>query len=67
MRILPLTIGTLLCAVSLPTSAQLSEYDLNAPFGWATSSSLTRGDDYELTGGGTDGRSITLTNKGGDM
>lgn len=67
MRILPLAIGTLLCAVSLPTSAQLSEYDLNAPFGWATSSSLTRGDDYELTGGGTDGRSVTLTNKGGDM
>lgn len=67
MRILPLTIGALLCAMTLPAGAQLSEYDLNAPFGWATSSSLTQGDDYDLTGGGTDGQSITLTNNGGDM
>lgn len=67
MSILPLSIGAILCAISLPTSAQLSEYDLNTPFGWATSSSLTQGDDYDLTGGGSDGTSITLTNKGGDM
>lgn len=46
--------------------AQLSPYDLNAPFGWAVCTSLTSGDDYTLTGGGN-GTSITLKSDGGDM
>lgn len=46
--------------------AQLSPYDLNAPFGWAVCTSLTSGDDYTLTGGGN-GTSIILKSDGGDM
>lgn len=57
-----LSIATLLVAL-LPIKAQLSEYDINAPFGWATCSSMTSGDDYELTGGG-DGSTITLVSAG---
>ncbi len=46
--------------------AELSKYDLNAPFGWATCKSMTTAGDYDITGGG-DGKSITLTSNGGDM
>lgn len=52
-----------MCGVLFSTTAQLSSYDLNAPFGWAVSTSLTSGDDYVLTGGG-DGSSITLSSDG---
>lgn len=45
--------------------AGLSAHDLNAPMGWATCTSLTSGDDYQLTGGAS-GNSITLTASGGD-
>lgn len=45
--------------------AGLSEYDMNAPMGWATCKSLTTAGDYELTGGG-EGNSITLKASGGD-
>ncbi len=45
--------------------AELSEYDMNAPMGWATCKSLTTAGDYELTGGG-EGNSITLKASGGD-
>lgn len=45
--------------------AELSEYDMNAPMGWATCRSLTTAGDYELTGGG-EGNSITLKASGGD-
>ena len=50
----------------LPLAAQLSEYDLNAPFGWANCSSLSSGDSYTVTGGGN-GSSVTLKSNGGDM
>lgn len=56
----------ILCVALLSAQAQLSEYDLNAPFGWATCTSMTSGDDYELTGGG-EGSSITLQNNAADM
>lgn len=45
--------------------AELSEYDMNAPMGWAICKSLTTAGDYELTGGG-EGNSITLKASGGD-
>lgn len=50
----------------LSVQAQISEYDYNAPFGWATSTSLTTGDSYQLTGGGN-GATVTIVNNGGDM
>lgn len=49
----------------LAQDAELSEYDMNAPMGWATCKSLTTAGDYELTGGG-EGNSITLKASGGD-
>ena len=49
----------------LAQDAELSEYDMNAPMGWATCKSLTTAGDYELTGGG-EGYSITLKASGGD-
>ncbi len=64
-RQLFLTIA-LLCCVITATYAQLSQYDLNEPFGWATCTSLTQGDDYDMNGGGN-GTSITLTSNGSDM
>ena len=33
----------------LAQDAELSEYDMNAPMGWATCKSLTTAGDYELT------------------
>lgn len=54
------------CVTILLSSAQMSQYDLNYPFGWATSKYMTTGDDYDLTGGG-DGESYTLVSNGGDM
>ena len=68
----------ILCALfPMMHSAAQSKYDLQRPFGWATSTSLTSGDDYNLTGGGafnTDlpdsvpGRkTIVVRNTGGDM
>ncbi len=58
---------TLLCAIVATSAiAQQSQYDLNEPFGWATCTSLTSGDDYDLTGGG-DGSSITIQADGKDM
>lgn len=53
----------LLCSVLFTAQAQLSSYDLNAPFGWAVCTSMTSGDNYELTGGG-EGSSITLSSDG---
>lgn len=55
-----------LCLTLLTVQAQLSTYDYNYPFGWATCQSLTSGDSYSLTGGG-DGSSTTLTATGADM
>lgn len=52
--------------VMLSVQAQLSEYDTNAPFGWAVCSSMTSGDDYDLVGGG-DGSTTTLVSTGKDM
>ena len=61
---------TILCIymllMLLPAQAQLSPNDKNSPFGWATCTSMTSGDDYDLTGGG-DGTSITLTAGSNDM
>lgn len=45
---------------------ELSRYDLNAPFGWANSTSLTQGDSFRVTGG-AGGRQITLVSDGKDM
>lgn len=44
----------------------LSQYDANAPFGWAVCTSMTSADDYSLTGGGesTASNTITLTSDG---
>lgn len=59
----------MVAAISVHTvqaqDAELSEYDMNAPMGWATCKSLTTAGDYELTGGG-EGNSITLKASGGD-
>lgn len=41
----------LLGATLFGAKAQLSPQDLNAPFGWATCTSLTTGDTYPVTGG----------------
>lgn len=51
------------CMAQLSMQAQLSSHDINAPFGWAVCTSMTSGDDYELTGGG-EGNSITLVSDG---
>ena len=57
---------TICCLLGfLTASAELSKYDINAPMGWATCSSMTSAGDYNLTGGGT-GKSITLKASGGD-
>ncbi len=56
----------LACLLSLATaSADLSDYDLNAPMGWATCASMTTAGDYQITGGGN-GKSITLYASGDD-
>lgn len=54
------------CMATILAQATLSQHDLNAPFGWATCTSLTSGNDYSVTGGGN-GKSITLTSSGKDM
>lgn len=56
----------LLGATLFGAKAQLSPHDLNAPFGWATCTSLTTGDTYPVTGG-NDGSLTTLKSNGGDM
>ena len=45
---------------------QLSDVDMNAPFGWCVSTSREEGGCYDLTGG-EGGRTITLTSDGSDM
>lgn len=52
--------------VTVCHAQQLSQYDLNAPFGWAQCTSLTTGDAYNVTGG-AGGRQITLVSDGEDM
>lgn len=52
-------------ASTLVAKGQLSEYDLNRPFGWTNCQSLTT-DGYNTIGGGN-GTSITLTSTGEDM
>lgn len=59
-----------LTAAMLPASASLtSAQDLNRPFGWATCSSLTSANDFNVTGGQAvaQPRTITLTSNGQDM
>ena len=56
----------LLGATLFGAKAQLSPHDLNAPFGWATCTSLITGDTYPVTGG-NDGSLTTLKSNGGDM
>lgn len=53
----------------LPQASTLKAQDLNRPFGWATCSSLTQGDDVAVTGGSAvaQPRAITLTTTGNDM
>lgn len=46
-------------------NAQMSEYDLNAPFGWATCSGIESAGDYKIVGGGTEqSNNITLKSDG---
>lgn len=52
-------------ATAVTVQAQMSQYDLNRPFGWTNCESLTA-DGYTTTGGGN-GTSITLTSTGEDM
>ena len=59
-------LSTIMIMSALLCHAQLSKYDLNRPFGWATCSSMTSGDDYDLCGG-DGGEIIKLTSNGGDM
>lgn len=57
----------LFLALGMTSFAQkLSQYDLNAPFGWANCTSLTQGDTYNVTGGAS-GKQITLVSDGQDM
>lgn len=57
----------LFLALGMTSFAQkLSQYDLNAPFGWANCTSLTQGDTYNVTGG-AGGKQITLVSDGQDM
>lgn len=70
---------TIILLALFPTMrlAAQSVYDLQRPFGWATSTSLTSGDDYTLTGGGaysidmpnsiTGRKTVIVKNTGGDM
>lgn len=46
--------------------AELHDHDLNAPFGWATCSSMTTGNDYKVTGGGSN-TPYVLKSTGKDM
>lgn len=55
-----------LAAISAKAETGWAEQDQNAPFGWATCSSLTSGNDYTVTGG-AQGQTITLTSTGEDM
>ncbi len=57
----------LLCLASFTLHAQ--QADLDRPFGWANCTSLTSGDDYQVTGGNavTHPCQITLVSHGGDM
>lgn len=55
-----------LAALSARAENGLADQDLNAPFGWATCTSLTSGNDYTVTGG-AQGQTITLTSTGEDM
>lgn len=64
----------LFLALGMSSYAQkLSQYDINAPFGWANCTSLTQGDAYKVTGGadkkvtGEGGKQITLVSDGKDM
>lgn len=54
MKKIYVTLGMMLMLVSTLCAQQsvLHDNDLNAPFGWATCSSMTSGDDYKVTGGG---------------
>ena len=60
-------LAILLCLGTLTLHAQ--QADLNRPFGWANCTSLTSGDDYQVTGGNakTHPRQITLVSHRGDM
>lgn len=55
---------TILATMSLIAATAKSPLRLK-PFGWATASSLSSGDSYNLTGG-TGGRSVTLRSDGRD-
>ncbi len=54
---------------TLITTLFAQQADLNRPFGWATCTSLTSGDDFQVTGGKgvVSPSTITLTSTGSDM
>lgn len=61
-----LLLGIFFLLTTFLSQAQLSQHDLNTPFGWAVCSSMTSGNDYDMNGG-NNGNSITLTSNGNDM
>lgn len=63
----PITLISCLSMLSIAAFAQSP--DLNRPFGWANCTSLTSGDDYQVTGGAAvaSPSTITLTNTGQNM
>ena len=61
-----LLLGIFFLLTTFLSQAQLSQHDLNTPFGWAVCSSMTSGNDYDMNGG-NNGSSITLTSNGNDM
>ncbi len=63
------SITLITCLSMLAVAAFAQSPDLNRPFGWANSTSLTSGDSYQVTGGAAVATpsTITLTNTGQDM
>lgn len=71
-----LTAFFILSALLLMARATAADYDLNKPFGFCTSCSMTEGDSYDISGGGCysypipndfTGRVVVLKSNGKDM
>ncbi|MBE6340407.1 MAG: hypothetical protein E7069_06700 [Bacteroidales bacterium] len=65
-KILTTSFACVAVLATAQTNEGLSQYDSNAPWGWAACSSMTSADDYSVTGGGesTSSNTITLVSDG---
>lgn len=60
------TLVVMLMMSLVAISQDMSQYDLNSPFGWCNSTSLTEGDACKVQGG-ANGTQVTLVSDGTDM